>query len=86
MTFSVEGPYGDVKRLLSELERSPRFLVVERLSLAGGSADEPDSVKISITVKNYFRPESLRPIRAVREPAIGTRPRVPAAPRGKVAP
>lgn len=68
MTFAVAGPYANVKRLLAELERSKRFLVVEQLSLAGGSLDDPDSVKISVTVTNYFRPGSLRPIRAVREP------------------
>lgn len=68
MTFEVAGPYGDVKRLLSGLERSKRFLVVERVGLSGGSETDPDLVGISITVTNYFRPGSLRPIRTVRVP------------------
>ena len=67
MTFSVAGPYSDVKRLLAGLERSKRFLVVERLGLSGGSEDDPDSVQVSVTVTHYFRPGSLRPIRTVRD-------------------
>ena len=68
MSFEVAGRYGDVKRLLSGLERSKRFLVVEQVDLTGGSETDPDLVSISITVTNYFRPGSLRPIRTVREP------------------
>ncbi len=68
MSFEVAGQYGDVKRLLSGLERSKRFLVVEQVDLTGGSETDPDLVSISITVTNYFRPGSLRPIRTVREP------------------
>lgn len=79
MTFVVAGPYANVKRLLSELERSPRFLVVEQLALGGGGPDDPDVVRISVSLKNYFRPESLRPIREVREPGRTTRPRGAAA-------
>lgn len=86
LTFNVAGPYASVKRLLSELERSPRFLVVEQLALGGGSVDDPDIVRISITVRNYFRPGSLRPIREVREPGRAARPRGPSAPRRGGAP
>lgn len=86
MTFSVQGSYANVKRLLSELERSPRFLVVEQLGLGGGSAEDPDVVRIAITVKNYFRPSSHRPIREVREPGRGGRSRATAAPRAGSAP
>lgn len=86
MTFAVEGPYTSVKRLLSEIERSPRFLVVERLALGGGSADDPDVVRITITVKNYFRPGALRPIREVREPGRAARPRGTTAPRAGAGP
>lgn len=86
MTFAVQGPYLSVKRLLSELERSPRFLVVEQLALGGGSADDPDIVRISITLKNYFRPGSLRPIREVREPVRAARPRAVTPPSAGKAP
>lgn len=83
LSFSVEGGYADVRRLLSEIERSPRFLVVGQLGLAGGSGDDPDLVRVAFTVTNYFRPGALRPIRTVREPqgagrargATATRPR-----------
>ncbi|MBK6403979.1 MAG: hypothetical protein IPF66_02475 [Holophagales bacterium] len=67
MSFAVGGPYADVKRLLAGLERSKRFLVVEQVGLTGGSADDPDAVRVSIIVTNYFRPGSLRPIRTVRD-------------------
>jgi Tfp pilus assembly protein PilO len=86
MTFSVAGPYADVKRLLAGLERSKRFLVVEQLSLAGGSDNDPDLVTISVTVTNYFRPGSLRPIRTVRDTRGGTGARASTvAPRGRSA-
>lgn len=81
MKFDVEGPYASVKRLLSALESSPRFLVVEQLAIAGGSVEDPDSVRISVSVTNYFRPGSLRPIRTVREPRAGTRPAAAAGAR-----
>ena len=79
MSFGVEGPYRDVKRLLAELESSKRFLVVERVGLSGGSSDDPDSVRVRLTVTNYFRPGSLRPIRTVRDARAGTAGRRPAA-------
>lgn len=75
LSFAVSGPYRDVKRLLSEFERSKRFLVVENLALAGGSETDPDSVSVSFTLTNFFRPASLKPIRQVKEPAGPASPR-----------
>ena len=85
MSFSVEGPYRDVRRLLAELERSKRFLVVERVSLAGGNEADPDVVRVAFTVTNFFRPGSLRPIREVREAGgrAGERPSGPGTPGGR---
>lgn len=83
MTFSVAGPYRDAKRLLSGLERSKRFLVVEQVALTGGAEMDPDAVQVAITVTNYFRPGSLRPIRTVRDPRSAAKGRVASpAPRG----
>ncbi len=79
MTFGVVGPYGDVKRLLSGLERSKRFLVVEQVALTGGSETDPDLVRITMTLTNYFRPGSLRPIRTVRDPRSASAGRAAAA-------
>ena len=79
MTFSVAGPYRDVKRLLAALEQSKRFLVVEQLSLSGGAEADPEAVKISLLVTNYFRPSSLRPIRKVRDTGSGAALRAGAA-------
>lgn len=79
MAFGVEGPYRDVKRLLAELERSKRFLVVEQVALSGASQDDPDAVRVQVTVTNYFRPGSLRPIRAVRDARSAATGRRPAA-------
>lgn len=86
MNFSVQGTYADFKRLLSGLERSPRFLVVEQLGLAGGSGDEPDLVRVAFTVTNFFRPGALRPIRTVREPQGAGRARGAAATRPRSTP
>lgn len=78
MNFTVSGAYGDVKKLLAGLERSRRFLVVEEVGLAAGSEDEPDVIRVSVTVTNYFRPDSLRAIRRVR---VGSPVRPGTAPR-----
>ena len=86
MTFGVVGPYGDVKRLLSGLERSKRFLVVDQVALSGGSEADPDLVRITVTLTNYFRPGSLRPIRTVRDPRGANAGRAAAAaPRARSA-
>ena len=79
MTFAVAGPYADVKRLLAGLERSKRFLVVDEVGLSGGSTDDPNLVNVSIAVTNYFRPDSLRPIRTVRDPRSANAGRAAAA-------
>ena len=79
MRFAVSGTYGNVKRLLAGLERSRRFLVVEEVGLSAGSDEEPDAIRVSLTVTNYFRPDSLRAIRRVR---VGSPARPAAAPRG----
>lgn len=84
MNFSVSGPYRNVKRLLSALERSRRFLVVDQLGIASGSQDDPDVVNVAFTVTNYFRPGALRPIRKVAD--AGTTPRPGAAARRPGAP
>lgn len=79
MSFMVAGSYGDVKRLLAGLERSKRFLVVDQVALSGAAETDPDAVRISITVTNYFRPGSLRPIKTVRDPRSGAKGRTAAS-------
>lgn len=86
MAFQVAGPYRDVKRLLAGLEQSKRFLVVEQLALTGGDEADPEAVRIGITVTNYFRPGSLRPIRKVREQRTAATVRPTAPKPGRTSP
>ena len=68
--FQVEGTYGDVKGLLAEFETSPSFLVVEGVSV-GLNEDQPDLLRVGVTVTHYFRPDASRPSRKARAPRAG---------------
>lgn len=70
LTFSVQGRYADLKRLLFSFENNPRFLLVENVAVATDDR-EPDVLRLNLVVAHYFRPES---------PVAGRAPR-PAAPR-----
>jgi hypothetical protein len=65
--FAVEGTYADVKGLLAEFETSPSFLVVEGVSV-GLNEDQPDLLRLSLTITHYFRPDASRPVRRARVP------------------
>lgn len=56
LTLAVEGPYGQVRRFLHELEKRRRYLVVERMGLAEqrGQA-QASQVAMQLTLAGYFR-------------------------------
>lgn len=54
LSFSVSGPYGDVRRFLDDLERSSPFLAVESLSL-GRARGEEGRLEMQVKVAAYLR-------------------------------
>lgn len=66
LQFQVEGRYPEIKALLAEFELNPRLLVLEQVGLAGGDTD-PDVLKVSLRVAHYFRSESVKTPRKVRQ-------------------
>jgi Tfp pilus assembly protein PilO len=55
LTFSVAGPYADVRRFLHDLERSSPFLAVEALSLARARDDKPSQLEVQVKLAVYLR-------------------------------
>lgn len=80
LSFSVQGRYADVKRLLFSFENNPRFLLLENVAVSTDDR-EPDILRLSLVVAHYFRPDGASPRRtrtsAVR-PAAAARPTAPA--------
>lgn len=85
VTFNVSGRYADLKKLLADFEKSPRFLVLDQVSLTSDPA-VPDTVSVSLRLTHYFRPDGALHVRrerggaraAAKTPAAAARPR-PAA-------
>jgi hypothetical protein len=66
LTFTVQGRYADVKKLLYSFESNPRFLLPETVALATDET-QPDVLRLNLTVAHYFRPDgSTAPRRAAR--------------------
>ncbi len=56
LTLGVEGPYGQVRRFLHELERRRQYLVVERMALAEQKGNaQAGQVAMQLTLAGYFR-------------------------------
>jgi Tfp pilus assembly protein PilO len=55
LTFSIAGPYADVRRFLSDLERISPFLAVDNLTLARGREKETSEVELQVKVAAYLR-------------------------------
>ena len=78
LTFSVQGRYADVKKLLYSFENNPRFLLLENVAVSTDDR-EPDVLRLGLMVAHYFRPDGASPRRAARA-AAGRTPTAPAAP------
>ncbi len=65
VTFNVTGRYSDLKKLLADFEKSPRFLVLDQVSLSSDSS-VPDTVSVSLRLTHYFRPSGVLHVRRER--------------------
>jgi hypothetical protein len=87
LTFTVQGRYADLKRLLFSFENNPRFLLVETVAVATDDR-EPDSLRLNVVVAHYFRPENpsvRRGSRPATARAAVARPTAPAPAPAKAA-
>lgn len=55
LSFSVGGGYGQIKRFISLLERSPRLIVIDEIALSGESQE--GEVGLRMRLSTYFRME-----------------------------
>jgi hypothetical protein len=65
LAFSIDGTYAEVKGMLAEFETSPSFLVVEGVSV-GLNEEQPDLLRVGVSVVHFFRPDAARPQRKSR--------------------
>lgn len=54
VSMPVTGSYADIKRFVYDLETSPRFFIIENLSLGSGKGEEGD-ISLKLTVTAHFK-------------------------------
>jgi hypothetical protein len=54
ITFAVVGEYAQLRRMLSNLQSNPQFLLVSRLSLAGEAQATTRDLRIGVTIATYL--------------------------------
>ena len=69
LTFTVQGRYADVKKLLYSFESNPRFLLPETVALVTDET-QPDVLRLNLTVAHYFRPDGPAAPRRVARAAV----------------
>lgn len=73
ITFAVEGEYAQLRRMLSNLQSSPQFLIVSRLSLAGEAQATTRELRIGVTLATYLARadrEQLKALGPERPPQV----------------
>lgn len=53
-TYELEGNYEQIRRYIGLLERSPQFVIIERLDLRGADDASALAVKVRLAVGTYF--------------------------------
>ena len=53
----LKGTYGQLVGFLERVERSPRLLTVDRVSIARGRADRADEANLTVEMSAYFKAE-----------------------------
>ncbi len=52
--FSVEGRFGQIEKLLRELQSSEEFLIVDQVNLSGEKGTQSNRLKIAVHVSTYL--------------------------------
>ena len=55
LSFSISGPYAEVRRFLDDLERSSPFLAIESLALARAKKKQEGELEVQVKVAAYLR-------------------------------
>ena len=55
VSFTVQGTYEQVRRLINLLELSNQFVIIDGVGLASGNAADPKSLTMNIRLKTMFR-------------------------------
>jgi Tfp pilus assembly protein PilO len=61
ISFTVQGSYQQVRRLINSIEMSDQFLIIEQIGL---SADSGDKLSMNLQLKTLFRDAAAPPRRA----------------------
>ena len=61
VSFSVQGTYEQVRRLINLLELSDQFVIIDGIGLSG--ANDPKNLNLNIRLKTLFRDPSIVPTR-----------------------
>lgn len=85
LTFNIQGRYKDVKKLLHTFESDSGFLVLEQVGVATDDND-PDNLRIALTVAHYFRTDAPSAPRRPRTPVRAAEKKPAEPPAGKAAP
>ncbi len=59
LSFAIDGKYPDVKKLLYTMETSPRFLVIETVSVAFNDT-QPDILRVTLDLAHFFRSDTTK--------------------------
>ncbi len=57
VTMPLKGTYGQLVGFLSQVERSSRFLTVDRVSIGRGRGEKADEANLSVQLSAFFRAE-----------------------------
>ena len=57
VTLPLRGTYGQLVGFLDEVERSPRFLTVDRVSIVRATTEKADLANLDVQMSAYFRAE-----------------------------
>lgn len=63
MSFTVQGTYDQVRRLVNLLELSQQFVIIDSIALAGADAN---ILTLNLHVKTLFRDDGITPVRGRR--------------------
>lgn len=70
--FSVEGEYGQIRRMLADLQSSPEFLLIEALSLQGDEDPVARELRISVKVATFLVEADAQQLRRLTGGATAT--------------
>jgi Tfp pilus assembly protein PilO len=69
--FSVSGEYGSIRQMLAELQASPEFLVVEKLSLSSDAGPVSRELEMSVQIATFLSEADEQQLRRLTGGIVG---------------